>query len=89
MHFLRFTFLLLSACTLMLATTDRLTDVVDWDQYSLRVNGERVFIYSGEFHYERLPVPELWRDVLEKYKANGMNTVSVRKTLGQCDSLTL
>ncbi|KAK4545553.1 hypothetical protein LTR36_002903 [Oleoguttula mirabilis] len=41
------------------------------------VNGERVFVFSGEFHYARLPNPELWRDVLEKYKANGLNAVSV------------
>lgn len=51
--------------------------VVTWDPYSLLINGERVFIQSGEFHYERLPVPALWRDVLEKYKANGLNAVSV------------
>ena len=51
--------------------------VVTWDPYSLLINDERVFIQSGEFHYERLPVPALWRDVLEKYKANGLNAVSV------------
>ncbi|KAI0477066.1 family 35 glycosyl hydrolase [Xylariaceae sp. FL0804] len=59
------------------ASNDGLTTAVTWDPYSLMVNGERVFIYSGEFHYPRLPVPEMWRDVLEKFKANGMNTVSI------------
>ncbi|KAL1638462.1 hypothetical protein SLS56_000271 [Neofusicoccum ribis] len=53
------------------------TDVVQWDEGSLFVNGERVFIYSGEFHYARLPVPDLWRDVFQKFKANGLNTISV------------
>jgi beta-galactosidase GanA len=39
------------------------------------VEGKRVFIFGGEFHYQRLPVPELWLDVLEKFKANGLNAV--------------
>lgn len=37
----------------------------------------RVFINAGEFHYQRLPVPELWADIFQKLKANGFNTVSV------------
>lgn len=37
----------------------------------------RVFINSGEFHYQRLPVPELWPDIFQKLKANGFNAVSV------------
>ncbi|KAH9869034.1 hypothetical protein J1614_008111 [Plenodomus biglobosus] len=41
------------------------------------VDGERVIIMSGEFHYQRLPVPELWLDVFQKFKANGMNAVSI------------
>lgn len=54
---------------------DGYTDAVQWDNGSLFVNGERVFIYSGEFHHARLPVPELWRDVFQKFKANGLNTI--------------
>ncbi|KKY18309.1 putative beta-galactosidase precursor [Diplodia seriata] len=53
------------------------TSVVQWDESSLFVNGSRVYIYSGEFHYARLPVPALWRDVIQKFKANGLNTLSV------------
>ncbi|KAL1724445.1 glycoside hydrolase family 35 protein [Schizophyllum commune] len=34
-------------------------------------------LFSGEFHPFRLPVPELWVDVLQKFKAAGLNTVSV------------
>lgn len=37
----------------------------------------RVFINAGEFHYQRLPVPELWPDIFQKLKANGFNAVSV------------
>lgn len=70
-------FLLLEAATTLLATNNGLTTAVTWDQYSLSVHGERVWLFSGEFHYERLPVPELWRDVLQKFKANGLNAVSV------------
>ena len=33
-----------------------LTDLVEWDKYSLVVNNERVFVLAGEIHYERLPV---------------------------------
>lgn len=55
--------------------TNNLTDMVAWDPYSLYVNGERVFLYSGEFHYQRLPVPELWLDVFQKFKANGFNSI--------------
>ncbi|RAK90054.1 family 35 glycosyl hydrolase [Aspergillus costaricaensis CBS 115574] len=50
---------------------------VTWDEYSLIVNGERVLINAAEFHYQRLPVPEMWLDVLQKLKANGFNTISV------------
>ncbi|EFQ85763.1 hypothetical protein PTT_19185 [Pyrenophora teres f. teres 0-1] len=50
---------------------------VEWDNGSVMVNGERVMVMSGEFHYARLPVPELWLDVFQKFKANGMNTVSI------------
>ncbi|KAG8728399.1 hypothetical protein FRC11_011148, partial [Ceratobasidium sp. 423] len=54
-----------------------LSKVVQWDHYSLIVNGERLYVWSGEFHYWRIPVPEVWRDVLEKVKAAGFNAVSV------------
>lgn len=77
MDIFRCLLLLLTSICFTLATSDNLTNAVTWDSYSLMINGERVFIYSGEFHYERLPVPEMWRDVMEKYKANGLNTISV------------
>ncbi|KAI0108986.1 glycoside hydrolase family 35 protein [Nemania sp. FL0031] len=54
-----------------------LTDVVQWDHYSFYVNGQRLFVFSGEFHYFRYPVPELWRDLLEKVKAAGFNAFSI------------
>ncbi|KAK5700740.1 hypothetical protein LTR97_005257 [Elasticomyces elasticus] len=68
---------LCAAVSLVTGTSDNLTDAVTWDEYSLMVNGERVYIFAGEFHYPRLPVPALWRDVLEKYKANGLNAVTL------------
>lgn len=40
------------------------------------VYGERIFIFSGEFHPYRLPVPDLWIDVFEKVKSLGFNAVS-------------
>ncbi len=40
------------------------------------VYGERVFVFSGEFHPFRLPVTDLWIDVFQKVKALGFNAVS-------------
>ncbi|KAG9100344.1 hypothetical protein FRC07_010421 [Ceratobasidium sp. 392] len=54
-----------------------LSKVVQWDHYSLMVNGQRLFVWSGEFHYWRIPVPEVWRDILTKVKAAGFTAVSV------------
>lgn len=48
-----------------------LNDVVQWDHYSFKVNGKRLFVFSGEIHYWRIPVPEIWEDLLEKIKAAG------------------
>ncbi|KAL4809325.1 glycoside hydrolase superfamily [Aspergillus unguis] len=48
-----------------------LSEVVQWDHYSFYVHGQRFFLFSGEFHYWRIPVPALWRDILEKVKALG------------------
>ncbi len=50
---------------------------ISYDQYSLKIDGKRTYIYSGEFHYFRLPSPGLWRDVLQKMKAAGFNGVSI------------
>ncbi|MEV0401175.1 beta-galactosidase [Actinoallomurus sp. NPDC050550] len=50
---------------------------VTYDHYSVSIDGQRVLLRSAEFHYYRLPSPDLWRDVLEKYKAAGFNTVSL------------
>ncbi|BCJ37096.1 beta-galactosidase [Actinocatenispora thailandica] len=50
---------------------------VTFDQYSLLLDGKRTYIWSGEFHYFRLPSPDLWRDVLQKIKAEGYNAVSL------------
>ncbi|RDW76736.1 glycoside hydrolase family 35 protein [Aspergillus mulundensis] len=74
-------FLLGSLQTLTAAQNDSLSEwplhdnglskVVQWDHYSFYVNGQRIFLFSGEFHYWRIPVPALWRDILEKIKAIG------------------
>ena len=50
---------------------------VTFDRYSLMINGVRTPIYSGEFEYWRLPNPSLWRDVLQKMKAEGFNAVTI------------
>src|SRR5882762_2129931 len=50
---------------------------VAYDNYSLMIDGKRTYIWSGEFHYFRLPSPDLWRDVLQKMKAAGFNAASI------------
>ena len=53
-----------------------LQDIVTWDQHSVMIRGERIMIFSGEFHPFRLPVPGLWLDVFQKVKALGFSAVS-------------
>jgi beta-galactosidase GanA len=50
---------------------------VGFDHYSVTVDGRRIYLWSGEFHYWRLPSPDLWRDVLQKMKAAGFNATSI------------
>lgn len=62
-----------------LIRSDRRTlrqDAVTFDEHSLFINGERLFLYSGEFHPFRLPVPGLWLDIFQKIRALGYNGVS-------------
>ncbi len=53
------------------------THTVTYDHYSLKIDGQRVYVWSGELHYWRLPSPDLWRDVLQKLKAAGYNATSI------------
>ncbi|WP_432828780.1 beta-galactosidase [Dactylosporangium sp. CA-092794] len=50
---------------------------VGYDGYSYLIDGKRVYLWSGEFHYFRLPNQDLWVDVLQKMKAAGFNAVSL------------
>ncbi|MET3761916.1 beta-galactosidase [Sphingomonas sp. UYEF23] len=50
---------------------------VSYDARSLMIDGQRRIIWSSEFHPFRLPSPDLWRDVLQKMKASGFNTVAL------------
>ncbi|MDN5797961.1 MAG: beta-galactosidase [Intrasporangium sp.] len=50
---------------------------ITWDEHSLKVDGKRLVVYSGELHYWRLPSPDQWRDVLQKLTASGFNAVSL------------
>jgi beta-galactosidase GanA len=53
------------------------THTVGFDHYSVLLDGRRLYLWSGEFHYWRLPSPDLWRDVLQKLKAAGFNATSI------------
>ncbi|TRM62987.1 glycoside hydrolase superfamily [Schizophyllum amplum] len=64
-------------------TDDGYTSQVSWDGYSFSIQTpsqdtpQRVFIQSGEMHTWRLPVPTLWRDIVQKAKAAGLNCISI------------
>ncbi len=49
---------------------------VSYDARSLMIDGKRLVVWSSEMHAFRLPSPDLWRDVLQKMKASGFNTVA-------------
>ena len=49
---------------------------VSFDGRSLMIDGERKVIWSAEVHAFRLPSPDLWRDILQKMKASGFNSVA-------------
>jgi beta-galactosidase GanA len=50
---------------------------VSFDSYSFLIDGQRTYLWSGEFHPYRLPSPELWKDIFQKMKAAGFNTTSI------------
>jgi beta-galactosidase GanA len=50
---------------------------VTFDGYSFKIDGQRVYLWSGEFHYFRLPSPDLWLDIFQKMKAAGFNATSL------------
>ena len=69
--------LVASAAALPARTAQAAPHTVTWDGYSFMVDGQRTYLWSGEFHYFRLPSPDLWRDVFQKMKAAGFNSTSL------------
>ncbi|KAL4982567.1 glycoside hydrolase superfamily [Aspergillus falconensis] len=59
-----------------------LNKVVQWDHYSVMVNGQRLFLWSGELHLWRIPVPEIWRDIFQTIKAAGFNGIGLYEHWG-------
>lgn len=66
-----------AAAPVVFAGNDGKPHEVTWDKHSFKVDGERLNIWSGEFHYWRLPAPEQWRDLMQKLKGAGFNAVSL------------
>src|SRR3954463_1662995 len=50
---------------------------IGYDGYSFLIDGQRTYLWSGEFHYYRLPSPDLWLDIFQKMKAAGFNATSL------------
>jgi beta-galactosidase GanA len=57
------------------ATSEATTHAITYDKYSLLIDGNRLVVWSGEFHPFRLPSPSLWLDIFQKMKASGYNAV--------------
>ncbi|KAJ7681445.1 glycoside hydrolase superfamily, partial [Mycena rosella] len=53
-----------------------------FDNFSLILEGQRVFLHSGEFHTFWLLIPSLWLDILKKVMVAGLNAVSVYAHMG-------
>lgn len=49
--------------------------VVEWDAYSLKLDGKRVMPVMGEIHYSRLPENE-WQDAVRKMKEGGVTLIA-------------
>src|SRR3954467_11782955 len=67
----------LAALLLAPAHARAATHTVTFDGYSFIVDGQRTYLWSGEFHQFRLPSPDLWRDIFQKMKAAGFNATSL------------
>jgi hypothetical protein len=50
---------------------------LSWNKHTLLINGKPVLLFSGEFHYWRIPDRERWREILTKYKAAGLNCIRI------------
>ncbi|KAI0352573.1 hypothetical protein OH77DRAFT_1523159 [Trametes cingulata] len=61
---------------------DGYTDVVQWDNYTLFLHGQRFFLHSGDFQTFRTPVPELWLDIFQKMVAAGLNAAGMYVHMG-------
>ncbi|KAF7720730.1 hypothetical protein EC973_006234 [Apophysomyces ossiformis] len=51
--------------------------VLDWDKYALSIEGDPVMLFSGEFHYWRVPDRERWAPILKQYRSMGLNTIRI------------
>jgi beta-galactosidase GanA len=59
------------------ASSPVVAHTVTYDGYSFMVDNKRTYLWSGEFHYFRLPSPDLWLDIFQKMKAAGFNATSL------------
>ncbi|MFX0146815.1 MAG: beta-galactosidase [Candidatus Hodarchaeota archaeon] len=50
---------------------------ITWDKYSLKIDGKRIFLMGGEFHYWRCPDRARWHDILTMYRIAGLNCVRI------------
>ncbi|KAG0171125.1 hypothetical protein DFQ30_001491 [Apophysomyces sp. BC1015] len=53
------------------------TRLLDWDKYALSIEGEPTMLFSGEFHYWRVPDRKRWATILKQYRSMGLNTIRI------------
>ncbi|RIA85907.1 Glycoside Hydrolase Family 35 protein [Glomus cerebriforme] len=69
--------------TLPITTTDcaynrnKYGQILNWDKHCLYIRGKPTLIFSGEFHYWRLPDRSRWESILKKYRAGGFNCIRI------------
>lgn len=51
--------------------------ILSWDRHVFSLHGNPLVLLSGEFHYWRLPDTARWRQVLQQYKAAGLNCIRI------------
>lgn len=68
---------MLAAAAPCAAPKAKAAHTIAYDDHSYMIDGKRLYVWSGEFHYWRLPSPAAWRDVLQKMKAGGFNATSI------------
>ena len=68
-------FIAIFGLSMLSASAQQHIPSVEWDRYSLIIDGKRVMPVMGEIHYSRVPAEE-WRDEVRKIKEGGVTIIA-------------